>query len=231
MRFTLTLLLLCSSLAWVKAQNTVFISGVVLDSATRQSLPYTAVQIKGKGNGQSTKDDGSFLINCQKGDTIVFSRLGYLPYLYIAYKSEGPFKVYLAEDAKMLKEVTVYDDYQVAGMEESKKNLPTDARVKLQQQSVEPPINSVATFGPTVTIGLGGKDKQQEKRDEFSKTEVYRSVVNSPDVKKQLMELYKISEDTFYQKLEKFNKANPDAAYLTNKDEIINMLVQFFAIK
>jgi hypothetical protein len=45
------------------------------------------------------------------------------------------------------------------------------------------------------------------------------------------MYLYKISEDTFYQKLEKFNKANPDAAYLTNKDEIINMLVQFFAIK
>lgn len=213
-----------------KSQN-VFISGVVLDSATLQSLSYTAVQIKGKGTGQATKEDGSFLVTCQRGDTIVFSRLGYTPYLFVAYKSEGPFKVYLAEDARMLKEVTVYDDYQIAGMEESKKNLPSDARVKLKQQSLEPPTNSVATFGPTLTIGLGGKDKQQNKRDQFSRTEVYRSVVNSPDVKKHLMDLYKISEDTFYQKLEKFNKANPDAAYLTNKEEIVNMLVQFFAIK
>lgn len=222
------LFICCANIA--KCQ-TVFISGIVLDSATLQSLPYTAVQIKGKATGQATKEDGSFLITCQKGDTIVFSRLGYNPYLFIAYKSEGPFKVYLAEDARMLKEVTVYDDYQIAGMEEAKKTLPSDARVKLQDQGLEPPPNSVATFGPTLTIGLGGKDKQQNKRDEFSKTEVYRNVVNSPDVKKYLMDLYKISEDTFYQKLEKFNKANPDAAYLTNKEEILNMLIQFFAIK
>jgi hypothetical protein len=230
MRSLLTLLFILLCAAWAEAQ-TVFISGVVLDSATLQSLPYTAIQIKGKSAGQSTKEDGSFLVNCQKGDTLIFSRLGHKPYVYITYKSEGPFKVYLAEDAKLLKEVTVYDDFQVAGMEESKKNLPSNARVKMQQQPLEPAPNSVATFGPTVTIGLGGKDKQQEKRDEFSKTEVYRNVVNSPEVKKQLMDLYKISEDTFYQKLEKFNKANPDVAYLTNKDEIINMLVQFFAIK
>lgn len=230
MRYFLAFLFFLLGAAWAHGQ-TVFISGVVLDSATMQSLPYTAIQIKGKSIGQSTKDDGSFLVNCQKGDTLIFSRLGYKHYIYITYKSEGPFKIYLAEDAKLLKEVTVYDDYQIAGMEESKKNLPSNARVKLQQQQLDPAPNSVATFGPTVTIGLGGKDKQQEKRDEFSKTEVYRSVVNSAEVKKQLMDLYKISEDTFYQKLEKFNKANPEAAYLTNKDEIVNMLVQFFAIK
>jgi hypothetical protein len=212
-------------------QDRIFISGVVLDSATRQSLPYTAIQVKGKGNGQSVKEDGSFLVSCVKGDTLIFTRLGYKPLLRPVFFSEGPVRIFLAEDARMLKEVTVYDDYQVAGMEQVKKNLPSDARVKLKNQPIDPATNSVATFGPTVTIGLGGKNKQQKRRNEFSKTEVYRSVVNSAKVKKKIMDLYQIPEDTFYQKLEKFNKAHPEAAYLKNQEEIFTLLVQFFAIK
>jgi hypothetical protein len=212
-------------------QRKAFISGTVLDSATQQSLPYTAIQIKGKSNGISTKDDGSFLITCWEGDTLVFTRLGYKPYLKPVFYSEGPIRIFLAEDARLLKEVTIYDDYKIHGLEESIMDLPPDRRVKIRHQSLEPAPNEVATFGPTVTIGLGSKDKQQTKRDEFAKTEVYRSVVNSPEVKKKLMDLYGISEDAFYKKLEKFNKANPEAAYLKNQEEITTMLVQFFAIK
>jgi len=89
----------------------------------------------------------------------------------------------------------------------------------------------VATFGPGVTYKLKTKDNTTEKREALAKTDVYRTTINSPEVKKELMSLYNISEDTYYQKLEKFNKAYPEAAYLTNKNEIVTMLIQFFAVK
>lgn len=211
--------------------NAITISGIVLDSASQLPLSYTAIQVKRKNQGMSTKDDGTFSMECTKTDTLVFSRLGHKPFMLPVRNTTGPVKIFLAEDSKMLKEITVYDRLNIPGMNDWKKELPSNANIKLKEQPLAPTQNDVATFGPGVTYKLNTKDNTTEKREALAKTDVYRTTINSPEVKKELMSLYNISEDTYYQKLEKFNKAYPEAAYLTNKDEIVTMLIQFFAVK
>jgi CarboxypepD_reg-like domain len=211
--------------------NTINLAGVVLDSASFQPLAYVAVQIKGKGIGQSTGDNGNFSITCAPKDTLVFTRLGYKPLLLIVKKKEANLRIILAEDSRMLNDVTVYGDLKLQGEDEWKKDLPANTQIKLIEQPLEPDPGSIATFGPGITIGFGGKDKTKGKRDENSKTEVYRQTISSEEVKKQLMELYGISEETYLKKLERFNRENPDVAYLTDQKEIVTMLTQFFALK
>lgn len=216
----------------LKGQNNVInLTGIVLDSASLQPLAYVAVQIKGKGIGQSTGDNGNFSIACSPKDTLVFTRLGYKPILLVVKRKEDNLRILLAEDSRMLKDVTVYGDLKLQGEEEWKKDLPANTQIKLKEQPLEPDPGSVATFGPGITIGFGGKDKTKTKRDENSKTEVYRQTISSEEVKKQLMELYGISEETYLKKLERFNRENPDVAYLTDPKEIVTMLTQFFALK
>jgi len=224
------LLLSVSLIASGQAQE-VIISGTVLDSANFQPLPYVAVQIKGKNMGQSTKENGTFSISAEVSDTLIFTRLGYKPLLVRIKKSESNLKIMLAEDTRLLKDITVYGDLNIAGVDEWKKDLPPNTQIKLKEQPLEPDPGTIATFGPGITIGFGGKDKTKNKRDEISKTEIYRKVISSPEVKKKVMDLYGIPEETFLKKLERFNLENPEAVYLTDEEEIITMLIQFFALK
>jgi len=207
------------------------ISGIVLDSATLHPLPYVAVQIKGKSIGLSTNDDGTFALEVPRGDTLIFTRLGHKPFLFAVQKTESTLRITLAEDARLLKDVTVYGDYNIKGLDDWKKDLPANTAIKLKNQPLAPEPGSVATFGPGITIGFGGKDKNKPKRDELSKTETYRKTITSQEVKKQVMDLYNISEETYNKKLERFNRETPDAVYLTDEKEIVTLLIQFFALK
>jgi len=232
MRFLLLIILSSAfSFELIGQDNRIIISGLVLDSASLQPLSYTAIQVKRNNEGQTTREDGSFSIGCLKTDTLVFSRLGHKPFVLPVRLANAPVKIFLAEDATLLKEVTVYDRLNIQGMNESKEELPSGGKIKLKEQPLEPTQNEVATFGPGITFKLGGKDNTTAKREELSKTELYRTTINSPEVKKDLMNLYQLSEDTYYKKLEQFNIAHPEAAYLTSKDEIIRMLTQYFAMK
>jgi CarboxypepD_reg-like domain len=223
--------LLLTSIFSKGQNNAINLSGIVLDSASLQPLAYVAVQVKGKGVGQSTGDTGSFDIVCSAKDTLVFTRLGYKPILLVVKKKDNNLRIILAEDSRMLNDVTVYGDLKLQGEDEWKKDVPPNTQIKIKEQPLEPDANSVATFGPGIVIGFGGKDKNKVKRDENSKTEVYRQTISSEEVKKQLMQLYGISEATYLKKLERFNRENPDAAYLTDPKEIVTMLTQFFALK
>ena len=216
----------------VVGQTPIIVSGLVLDSATRQPLPFVAVQIKGQPSGQSSAEDGSFIIPCFLEDTLIFTRLGYNPSVYLVEKADQLARIELTENVRMLKDIIVYDKIIIPGIDEWKKDLKPVKLIKFENTTMtKPEYGIMPTFGPGVTFGFGGKDKTKKKRDELVKTEVYRSTINSPEVKKQLMDLYSISEETYYRKLEAFNKENPDAAHLTSRQEIISMLIQFFALK
>jgi hypothetical protein len=210
----------------------VLVQGIVLDSATQKPQPYTAIQIKGKGFGASSLEDGSFSFQCGRGDTLIFTRLGYHSFFHIASREELALKIGLIEIGLMLKGVTVYDKIIIPGIDDWKKDVKAHKRTEFIIKSpTDNEPGTVPVFGPGMIIRFGGKDKTKKKRDDLVKTSVYRATVNSPEVKKQLIELYSISEETFYRKLEKFNKENPQAAYLTRRDDIVTMLIYFFALK
>lgn len=213
------------------AQSNLTVSGVVLDSTTFQALPFVAVQVKSKPIGISTTETGTFTVSCTKGDTLVFTRLGYKPVLLKITKANDRLRIMLAEDTRLLKDVTVYGDYEIKGIDDWKKDLPPNTQIQLKKQTLEPPPNEVAVFGPGITIGLGGKDKTKNKRDELSRTETYRKTISDPETKKQLISLYNLTEEQYNKKLERFNEENPDVFYLTSAQEIITMMIQFFALK
>ncbi len=213
-------------------QTPIIVSGIVLDSASRQPLPYVAIQIKDQASGRTSGDDGSFSIPCFLHDTLVFTRLGYNPSLYVVQQERELLKIELVENVKMLKDIIVYDKIIIPGVIEWKKTLKPSKPVKFENTTMsQPSLGIMPVFGPGVIFSFGGKDKTKKKRDDLAKTEVYHSAVNSPEVKKQLMDLYSISQETYYRKLEAFNLENPEAAFLTSRDEIISMLIQFFARK
>ncbi|HRE65646.1 MAG TPA: carboxypeptidase-like regulatory domain-containing protein [Cyclobacteriaceae bacterium] len=213
------------------AQSNLSVSGVVLDSTTFQPLSFVAVQVKSKSIGISTTEKGVFSISCTKGDTLVFTRLGYKPFLFKVIRPENLIRIMLAEDTRLLKDITVYGDYTISGIEDWKKDLPANTQIQVKKQTLETRPNEVATFGPGITIGLGGKDKTKNRRDELSRTEIYRKTISDPETKKKLIELYNITEEQYNKKLERFNEENPDVFYLTSSEEIITMMIQFFALK
>lgn len=60
-----------------KAQDLVQMSGLVLTSDSLMGVPYASVIIKGTGRGTITNYQGFFSLVAAKGDTLVFSSLGF----------------------------------------------------------------------------------------------------------------------------------------------------------
>ena len=200
------------------AQNKLLtISGVVLDSASEQPLPFVTIQIKDKSIGRSSDEDGYFSIPVQVNDTLVFTRLGYHQYLFGVVRENKNLIIKLIENAYLLKEAIIYNSYAPYGSEKWKGDVKPIKQITFK---------STPTLEPGIIIRFGGKEKTKIKS-----TIVYDSTVNSVEVKKHLMSLYSISEETYFRKLEEFNKKNLDAAFLTKQDEIVLRLIQFFAIK
>jgi len=83
------ILLLLLSFAGVYAQvpegtdrKVVQITGVVAEDDTLKGVPFATVRIKGTGRGTSTDFYGFFSIVAREGDTLVFSEVGYVPFVY-----------------------------------------------------------------------------------------------------------------------------------------------------
>jgi hypothetical protein len=213
------------------------ISGTVMDSATLEPLPLVAVQIKVTNMGVFSGEDGSFSLFVEKGDTLIFSRLGYHRlYMPIAEEMQT-IVVLLSEKEEQLKDVVVSDRFIVAGSEKWKNKLKPSKPFTFENATMaQLNYGIIPTFGPGVVFRFGGRDrrmkrKRQEKRSELLKTRLYSITINSDEVKNQLMELFSISLETYYRKLEAFNKKHPEAAYLATREAIMEALIQFFAIK
>jgi len=202
------------------AQNQLLtISGVVLDSASEQPLSFVTIQIKDKPISRTSDEVGYFSITARENDTLVFTRLGYHQYLFSVVRENKSLIIKLIENAFLLKEAIIYDSYKPYGSEKWNSNIKETKQVTFK---------ATPSLEPGVIIRFGGKGKNKNER-EVRKTIVYDSTVTSEKVKKHLMGLYSISEATYFRKLEEFNKKNSDAAFLTNQDEIISMLIHFFA--
>src|SRR5665647_770060 len=55
------------------------LSGKVTDSSSGESLPGVSIGVKGTGNGTISDIDGNFTIKAEKGVSLIFSFVGYIP--------------------------------------------------------------------------------------------------------------------------------------------------------
>src|SRR5450631_1018223 len=70
--FLCFLLMSFSAFAQVKK-----ITGTLISSDDNKKLSGVSIQVKGKGAGTSTNDNGEFTIEAQNGDTLLFTYVGY----------------------------------------------------------------------------------------------------------------------------------------------------------
>jgi len=96
---------LCLLTSAIQAQTRV-IKGVVTSQSDKTSLPGATVLNKVSGNGVATDIDGKYSINAAKGDTLVFSFIGYLTQK-IVVSDQKELNVILVEESKEIDDVIV----------------------------------------------------------------------------------------------------------------------------
>jgi hypothetical protein len=99
--FGLALLVCCFS-----ADAQVLIHGKVLDSETKEPLPFVNITIRNKSNGTTTSIDGVFTISVASSDSLYISYVGYEPLKFVA-SDKSLNSVLLKQKLHELKEVEV----------------------------------------------------------------------------------------------------------------------------
>jgi hypothetical protein len=239
MKSRLTIALVLVTLA-AAAQEKVYLSGFVNDISTLQPLSYVNISApKGKVLAASDQN-GFFSVSAVRNDTLVFTRLGYQPYLLVAIDNNWDERVFMSEMSKMLNEVTVYDRYEIHGSEEIKKGIQQDTRFDNFTMKPENQNSMVQTFGPSVTFGAPWdkwtKDAREKRHlnavmQEKERTAVYNEFIQSMVVEEYFIETFNLDHDSFMAFKESFIVSNPDARYLTTRKDIIDLMVAYFATK
>lgn len=214
------------------------LTGMVADSASMQPLPDVNVLNQQTGNHAVTDIRGSFAITAGKGDTILFSRVGYhskaLPFQFV---SEVVI-IFLKEEHRMLKPVEIGNQNGPSWLpqlppESAWKNSTYDSR-----DADVPGAQRIQTFGPGYVFKMPGsgfrKEAQAKKRlaevkEENDKARDYIHLVNGPDIKGRIMREYSLSEEEFYRLLAIFNEQHKDFLYKLENHEVVPLLLQFFA--
>jgi hypothetical protein len=222
------------------AQEKVYLSGFVNDITTLQPLTYVNIATpKGKVLA-ATDQNGFFSVSTMKNDTLVFTRLGYQPYLLVASDNNWDERVFMAEMSKMLNEVTIYDRYEIHGSDEIKKGIHQDTRYNNFTMKPENQNTMIQTFGPSATFGAPWdkwtKDAREKKHlnavlQEKERTAVYNEFIQSKVVEEYFIDTFNLDHDTYMAFKEGFIISNPDARYLTTRQDIIDLMVSYFATK
>ena len=220
--FILSSILVFSTLS---ASGQKLLKGIVADSITLNGVPNAAIKIKSTNRGTLTNANGIFILKVKETDTLVISSIGYFRIeVPVNFDDEIMF-VRLAEEAIMLKEVTVFGR---PGRE--KKELPS---LKLKSKAV--PWGGAIPGGGGAGINLDFFSKRErEKRKleklkaELASTQTYVEVVTNLEVIQELKDRYSLTDSTFYRILTHFNEQHREITHSGSQSEILTSLFGFF---
>lgn len=103
--FLMSVLVLLGPALW--AQNSVTLSGSVVEAGTGLPVIGASVLVKGTTTGVVTDLDGNFKLSVPEASTVVISYIGFTDYTMQASKDATGLKIRLEESAEFLKEVVV----------------------------------------------------------------------------------------------------------------------------
>jgi hypothetical protein len=226
------------------AQERLYVSGFVSDLATSQPLQYVNISVKGQVLS-STDQYGSFTVSVNGQDSIVFTRMGYKPYIYIASVNSWGTRILMAETSTLLSEVVITDSYKIHGYNQIKKILDEEANREANpwKNFTMQPNNAngmVQTFGPSIGVAIpwdkwGKKGREKKKLNriltENERSAVYREFIHSGEVEEYMKRLFNIDDETYLHWKESFIIASPAARYISNRQDIIDLMVLHFASK
>jgi hypothetical protein len=226
---------------WYQAsaqRDTLTVRGTVLDSLTYLPLPSVTVVNQTARTISTTDESGSFRILCSLGDSLHFTLLGYASKKKIVWHGNTSVTIFLKEAPYTLNAVTVYGRFQPQGAEQWNKAMPKRSMFKNPAGPSSGAL--VETFGPGIVIGgllskLTKSEKEKKKvkkeRENNTATATYREVITAQETKDYFMTTFSITEDEYNKFIERFNIAHPEAQHVTNKEDIMSLLVIFYAEK
>lgn len=196
------------------------IRGFVIDSASFVPLPYVSVQVKNTYRGVSTDAKGGFAIPTIKGDTIIFSLIGYNQEMFSAAELDETVIIRLAEHVKQLDVVTI------VGHKE--KTVPA-FHIKPSKGNVP----SYGSQGMAVNFAYFTKEEKEKRKlarvqAEQARVHSYVMVVCSPDVKERICKEFDLNDDQYFQLLAEFNIANENVRQEYSSEEWITVLRSFY---
>ena len=143
----LFIITLCISGYIVEAQDTALkslrVTGVVMDSEDKSSLPYVNILITGTQYGTSTDNNGYFSIFINPGDTLEFSYIGYKKAVFIMpYNPSGSnysLMQIMNKETLVLSEVVVFpwptiENFQKAFLDTKPKKNQEDFIFEVQRK-------------------------------------------------------------------------------------------------
>ena len=190
-----------------------FVTGIVVDSATFAGLSSVNVQVKHRNFGTQTDSRGSFTIEAQHSDTLVFSLVGYetlqLPLLHY---EEGVIR--LSEKYTMLQAVTI-DEFKAENLYEG----------MFEEQNARLKKNIPFYYSKAKKE----KIKLQGLREENLRVQTYVDVViNNPELKTRLMKTHSLTDKEYYDILTAFNERHYRVMYYLTRSELISLLNTFY---
>ncbi|MEG1545021.1 MAG: carboxypeptidase-like regulatory domain-containing protein, partial [Tannerellaceae bacterium] len=135
------------------AQQSVKVTGVVVDAMTGEPVIGANVIVKGTTNGTSTDFDGNFALEAPAGVTLVVSYIGYLDMETKA--AAGKMTIKIKEDTQALGEVVVVG-YGVQKKESLTGAMQVVSSEKLKDATTPSVENMLSGKAPGVYVNTGG---------------------------------------------------------------------------
>ena len=196
------------------------IRGFVIDSASFIPLSYVNIKVKTSNRGTSADGKGGFSISTTKGDTLVFSLVGYNTEEFPAAELEETIIIRMGIKIKELDQITII------GRKE-----------KIVRPIHMTPKSNLANYGPYgAGIDLGYFSKLEREKRKLTRIQAahelvknYITVVCDPGIKERICTEYSLTNDQYFQLLAKFNIQNLNRTFDLTSAEWITVLRQFYS--
>jgi hypothetical protein len=219
------------------AEGQQLITGMVADSATMQPLMNVNIKVKNSKKISVTDFRGFFSIPADDFDTLIFSSVGYFTKQKQARIIKDIVVIFLTEQTKLLKTITIDAKHSVPWLPEPIPPSPYQNNNYDQRTVNTPGFQGFQTFGPGVIfrgvftrfLKSAEEKKVEVVRKENYKARTYIDIVSDTTVKNKLMRDNHITEDEYYKLLALFNQKNKDIIYELEANELISILILFYS--
>jgi CarboxypepD_reg-like domain len=193
--------------------------GIVMDSVSLKTLAGVHVRVKNSDRGAVTNASGVFNLATNPTDTLVLSFVGYnsleLPLLF----EEEDILIRLSERIRMLKEITI------RGTRLYESEIVRTPRTQPRKMTASDGFSS-----PWEYFSKGQREKRKVVKliNENDRIKTYIQVINSQEIREDIIDAHGLTEVEYYNTLAKFNQQSQDVLYSTDEDLITYSLKSFF---
>lgn len=200
-------------------QEQKLIQGMVVDSATFQSMEHVNIAIKNQFKGTQSNSDGTFKLFATSRDTLVFSFVGYKTIEISIYNWQEGI-ILMAEDPYILNSITVQG-----------KRLKNSFYEEIFEDKIISREKEYDKLPFYYSKEKKERIKVQRFENENARVQTYMDVVVfNVDLKKNLMKKYDLKDSEYYDLLSRFNEQHHKVMYYLTASELLSLLYRFYEV-